>query len=153
MNAGILLLTLSYVLSQFFRAFLAVLSEVLEADIGTTPDDLAFASGIWFLVFAACQIPIGAALDKIGPRRTAGWLFLIGAGGGAAVFAVATSAFHITLAMGLIGVGCAPVLMASFYIFARDYRPEQFGILASLIVGIGSLGNLGASYPMALASE
>ncbi|KIN75314.1 Major facilitator superfamily protein [Sulfitobacter noctilucae] len=153
MNAGILLLGLAYVLSQFFRAFLAVLSEILEADIGATPDDLAFASGVWFLVFAACQIPIGAALDSIGPRRTAGWLLLIGGGGGAAVFALATSPLHITIAMALIGVGCAPVLMASYYIFARVYPPAQFAVLASVMVGLGSLGNLVASYPMALAAE
>lgn len=153
MNAGILLLTLSYVLSQFFRAFLAVLSKILEQDIGATPDDLAFASGIWFLTFAACQIPIGAALDNFGPRRTAGWLFLMGGGGGAAVFALATTPLHISLAMVLIGMGCAPVLMGSYYIFARNFKPTQFGLLASLMVGVGSLGNLGASYPMALAAE
>ncbi len=153
MNAGILLLGLAYVLSQFFRAFLAVLSEILERDIGAMPDDLAFASGLWFLTFAACQIPIGAALDSIGPRRTAGWLLLLGGGGGAAVFAMATAPLHITIAMALIGVGCAPVLMASYYIFAREYPPATFAVLASLMVGLGSLGNLVAAYPMALAAE
>ncbi|NNK16511.1 MAG: MFS transporter [Sulfitobacter sp.] len=153
MNTGILLLGLAYVLSQFYRAFLAVLSKILEQDIGATPDDLAFASGLWFLTFAACQIPIGAALDSIGPRRTAGWLLMIGGAGGAAVFALATSALHINIAMALIGVGCAPVLMASYYIFARDFPPAQFAVLASVMVGLGSLGNLVASYPMAIAAE
>lgn len=153
MNAGILILGLAYVLSQFYRAFLAVLSKILEHDIGATPDDLALASGLWFLTFAACQIPIGAALDSIGPRRTAGWLLLVGGGGGAAVFALATSPLHINIAMVLIGIGCAPVLMASYYIFARDHPPAQFAFLASLMVGLGSLGNLVAAYPMAVAAE
>ena len=84
MNAGLILLTLSYVFSQFFRSFLAVLAEVLERDIGARPDDLATASGVWFLVFALMQIPVGAALDRIGPRRTAAVLFAIGGAGGAA---------------------------------------------------------------------
>ena len=153
MNAGIFLLGLAYVLSQFFRAFLAVLTDFLRSDLGATPDDLAFASGVWFLVFAACQIPIGAALDSIGPRRTAGWLLLVGGGGGAAVFAMATSPLHITIAMALIGAGCAPVLMASYYIFGRVYPPARFALLASVMVGLGSMGNLVASYPMALAAE
>lgn len=153
MNAGILLLGLAYVLSQFFRAFLAVLAPVLGNDIGVTPDDLAFASGMWFLAFAAMQIPVGWALDTIGPRRTAAWILLAGGGGGAAVFALATSALHLNIAMALIGVGCSPVLMASYYIFARDYPPTQFALLASLMVGLGSVGNLVASYPMALAAE
>ena len=77
MRAGLALLCLAYVLSQFFRAFLAVLSGPLERDLGTTPDDLAFASGLWFLVFAAMQIPVGWALDRIGPRRTAAGLLLV----------------------------------------------------------------------------
>lgn len=153
MNAGILLLGLAYVLSQFFRAFLAVLAPVLGNDIGVTPDDLAFASGMWFLAFAAMQVPVGWALDTIGPRRTAAWILLVGGGGGAAVFALATSAAHLNIAMALIGVGCSPVLMASYYIFARDYPPAQFAVLASLMVGLGSVGNLVASYPMALAAE
>ena len=153
MNSGILLLGLAYVLSQFFRAFLAVLSPVLARDLGTTPDDLAWSSGLWFLAFAAMQIPVGWALDTIGPRRTAAWLLLIGGGGGSVVFALAGSAFHIDIAMALIGVGCSPVLMASYYIFAREYPPAQFAVLASLMVGLGSLGNLVASYPMGFAAE
>lgn len=153
MTAGILALGLAYVLSQFFRAFLAVLTPVLARDLGTTPDDLALASGLWFLSFAAMQIPVGAALDRLGPRRTAGWLLLVGGGGGAAVFALATAPVHISIAMALIGVGCAPVLMASYYIFARDFAPARFAVLASVMVGLGSLGNLVASYPMAVSAE
>lgn len=153
MSPGILLLGLAYVLSQFFRAFLAVLTPALGRDIGATPDDLAFASGLWFLTFAAMQIPVGWALDTTGPRKTAAALLLVGGGGGAAVFALATSAAHINIAMALIGIGCAPVLMASYYIFAREYPPAQFAVLASVMVGLGSLGNLVASYPMALAAD
>jgi len=78
---------------------------------------------------------------------------LAGGGGGAALFAMATAPWHINIAMALIGIGCAPVLMASYYIFAREYPAAQFALLASAMVGIGSLGNLVASYPMAFAAE
>ncbi|MAU53424.1 MAG: MFS transporter [Roseovarius sp.] len=153
MRAGLALLCLAYVLSQFFRAFLAVLSGPLERDLGTTPDDLAFASGLWFLVFAAMQIPVGWALDRIGPRRTAAGLLLVGGGGGAALFALATAPWQVSLAMALIGVGCSPVLMASYYIFARQFPPAQFATLAALMLGVGSVGNLVAAWPMAWAAE
>ncbi len=153
MRAGLALLCLAYVLSQFFRAFLAVLSGPLERDLGTTPDDLAFASGLWFLVFAAMQIPVGWALDRIGPRRTAAGLLLVGGGGGATLFALATAPWQVSLAMALIGVGCSPVLMASYYIFARQFPPAQFATLAALMLGVGSVGNLVAAWPMAWAAE
>ncbi len=153
MQTGLIVLCLGYVLSQFFRAFLAVLSTVLEQDLGAAPDDLAVASGLWFLTFAAMQLPVGWALDRIGPRRTAASLLLLGGGGGAALFALATSPLYIKIAMLLIGIGCSPVLMASYYIFAREYPPARFATLAALMLGVGSIGNLVASYPTALAAE
>ena len=153
MSSGIALLALAYVLSQFFRAFLAVLSPFLRSDVGAGPEALAFASGLWFFAFAAMQLPVGWALDTLGPRRAAGWLLLVGGGGGSAVFALATLPFHIDIAMVLIGVGCSPVLMASYYIFAREYPPVRFAMLASIMVGVGTTGNLVASYPMAIAAE
>ena len=153
MQIGLLLLGLAYVLSQFFRAFLAVLTAPLGADLGVGADVLATASGLWFLSFAAMQIPVGWALDTIGPRHTAGWLLLIGGAGGAALFALAQGPMYIHVAMLLIGVGCSPVLMASFYIFARTFPPERFATLAALMIGIGTVGNLISSYPMAFAAE
>lgn len=153
MQIGLVILCLAYLLSQFFRAFLAVLTDVLAQDVGATADDLAFASGLWFITFAAMQIPVGWALDRIGPKRTASVLLFIGGGGGAILFAVANGPMGINIAMMLIGVGCSPVLMASYYIFAREYPPARFATLAALMLGVGSLGNLVASYPMALAAE
>ncbi len=153
MRAGLILLCLAYVLSQFYRAFLAVLGEVLARDIGAGPEDLAFASGLWFLAFAGAQIPVGWALDQIGPRRTASAMLLVGGAGGALIFALAQGAVQINLAMVMIGVGCAPVLMSAYYILARQGSVAQFATMAALLLGIGSLGNLGASWPMAWAVE
>lgn len=150
MRIGIAALVLAYVLSQFYRAFLAVMSPVLTADLGVTAADLASASGWWFLAFAAMQVPIGAWLDKVGPRLTAGLLLALGAVG-AVVFAQATGALQIKLAMALIGVGCAPVLMAGYFIFARSYSPAVFGTLAALMLGVGTLGNVAASLPLSWA--
>ena len=153
MWGGLVVLCVAYALSQFFRAFLPVLSIVLSEDIGITPQDLSQASGAWFLCFAAMQIPVGWALDRIGPRHTAGWLLLLGGGGGAVVFAWASAPWHVTAAMALIGIGCSPVLMASYFIFAREFPPASFATLAALMLGIGSLGNLIAAWPTAAMAE
>ena len=150
MRAGIISLLAAYVLSQFYRAFLAVLSPSLTADLAATPQDLAAASGLWFLAFAVMQLPIGTALDTIGPRRTTASLLAVGAAG-AALFASATTIFTIKFAMLLIGVGCAPVLMSSYYIFARIYSPAAFATLAGATIGIGSLGNIASSLPLTAA--
>lgn len=151
MRTGLTCLVLGYVLSQFYRAFLAVLSPVLKADLGASANDLAAASGLWFLAFALTQIPVGAALDRIGPRRTTAVLLALGGAGGAMVFALAQGPAGIKAAMVLIGIGCAPVLMAAYYIFARLYPPALFGTLAGAVIGFGSLGNIAASLPLSAA--
>lgn len=153
MRAGIAVLVAAYVLSQFYRAFLAVLAPVLGVEIGAGADDLAVASGVWFLAFALAQIPVGWALDRIGPRRTAAVLLGIGGAGGAAVFAMAQGPGAVTVAMALIGVGCAPVLMAAYYILARTYPAAVFGTLAGVMIGVASMGNIAASLPLAAAVE
>jgi MFS family permease len=151
-RAGLVALTLGYALSQFYRAVLAVLAPLLQAEIGATAEDLAFASGSWFATFAIAQWPVGHALDSIGPRRTAGVL-LFSAVAGAAVFATASSPWAVAVAMGLIGIGCAPVLMAAFYIFARVFPPKAFASLGGLLIGVSSVGDVASSVPLAWAAD
>lgn len=152
MRVGVLCLLFGYVLSQFYRAFLAVLAPFLSADLGMTADVLARASGLWFLAFAATQLPLGWALDRIGPRRSTAALTLLAAGA-AVLFALAPAPWAIVLAMVLLGAGCAPALMASYFVFVRVYPPAAFASLAGAMLGLGSLGNLAAAWPMAWAAE
>ena len=153
MRNSLIILAIAYVLSQFFRAFLPVVAPVLAADLGAGPQDLALASSAWFLVFGAMQIPVGAALDRVGPRLTASVLFAVGGAGGAIAFGLAQSPLHIVIAMGLIGVGCSPVLMAAYYILAKGFPAAAFATLAGGMIGIGSIGNVAGSAPMAWAVE
>lgn len=153
MRAGFAFLVVAYVLSQFYRSFLAVLSPDLARELGATPAQLSDAQGLWFLVFAAAQIPVGWLLDRVGPRRTAPVMLGLGGAGGAALIATAQSAAAISWGMMLIGLGCAPVLMAGFFIFSRSYPPAVFATLAGALVGAGTLGNIASSVPLAWAAE
>ena len=72
---------------------------------------------------------------------------------GAAWFTQAQNLTDCLVAMGLIGVGCSPVLMASLYVFGRVYPVERFAMLSSLMIGLGSAGNLLGATPLAFAVE
>jgi predicted MFS family arabinose efflux permease len=150
---GIVALTIAYLLSQFYRSFLAVLTPVLSSELGATKAQLSVASGAWFISFALMQFLVGVALDRYGPRRTASILLALGGGGGAFLFAAASAPWMITAAMALIGVGCAPVLMASVFIFARNYSPARLAVLTSSLIGFGSAGNVIGASPLASAAE
>lgn len=149
---GMAALGTGYVLSQFYRVFLAVLSPTLAAELGVGAAALGWASAAWFIAFALMQIPLGVALDRIGPRRTAGWLITVAGGAGAALFAGAQGAAALIAAMALIGAACAPVLMASFFLFARSYPAARFAMLASAMLGVGALGNIAAAAPLSAAA-
>ncbi|WP_417250411.1 MFS transporter [Celeribacter sp.] len=153
MVKGFLWLTLAYGLSQFYRACLAVFAPVLAQDIAVSADQISTALGLWFLAFAAMQIPVGWLLDTKSPRITAAALLVLGGGGGALVFSVAQGPLGVYIAMIGIGIGCSSVLMSALYIFARLAPPERFGTLAGLILGIGSLGNVAASVPLSFALD
>ncbi len=147
-----LVLLLAYVLSQFFRAFLAIVAADLGRDLGLDAARLGEVSAIWFAAFAVAQVPVGLALDWFGPRRTIA-VFMLAAVAGAGLFAAATSAAMVLFAMALIGIGCSPVLMASLYVFGRTAPPHRFALLASAMIGLGSAGNLAGAAPLALAVE
>lgn len=150
---GLFALGTGYVLSQFYRSFMAVLTPILIDELGATKADLSLASGIWFLTFALSQFAVGVCLDKYGPKLTATTFLAIAGGGGAFLFAFAQTPWMVIVAMALIGIGCSPVLMASVFIFARTYSPARFAVLTSWFVGIGSLGNVIGASPLAEAAE
>ncbi|WP_347139234.1 MFS transporter [Paracoccus sp. SSK6] len=148
LSPGLMSLVLGYTLSQFYRAFLAVLSPTLGAELGAGPADLALSSGLWYIAFAAVQIPVGWALDRFGPRETVAALLGLGGCGGALVFALAQAPWHIHVAMALLGIGCAPVMMGSFFIFARTLPAASMSAAGGTVVGIGSLGNMLGAAPL-----
>jgi Major Facilitator Superfamily len=151
--AGYAILALAYVMSQFFRAFLAVLTPVLSSELAMTKPELGLASGMFFVTFAFMQFKVGLMLDQKGPRYTAGLMFPIFAGGGAFLFALSTNSWLIIAAMGLIGIGCSPILMASYYLFAKTGDPARFAIFTTWLVAFGTLGNVAGTSPLAWALE
>ena len=150
---ALVVLALAYVLSHFFRSFLAVLAPILQRELGIGPAELSQASGAWFLAFAVSQIPVGILLDRYGPRLPTGAMFGVLGGGGAFWLSQAGSAASLTGAMVLLGVGCSPVLMASLFLFKRTFEPRRFAVLTSTFIGVGLFGNLLGSQPLAWAAE
>jgi predicted MFS family arabinose efflux permease len=146
-----LALLFPYLLSQFYRAFLAVVAGDLSRDLGLDAAGLASMQAAFLLAFALSQIPVGLALDRLGPRRTL--VFgLCSAVVGSVLLVVSTRPWHGILAMALIGAGCGPVLMSGFYLIARSYPPARFATMSSLLLGLGSLGDPLSGTPLALVA-
>jgi MFS family permease len=146
-----LALLFPYLLSQFYRAFLAVVAGDLSRDLGLDAAGLASMQAAFLVAFALSQIPVGVALDRIGPRRTLAF-GMCAALAGSLLLVASTKPWHGVLAMALIGAGCAPVLMSGFFLIARSYPPARFATLSSLLLGLGSLGDPLSGTPLAMAA-
>lgn len=142
----------AYVLSQFFRAFLAVIAPTLAAELNLTPADLANMSAAWFAVFALAQFPLGVALDRVGPKQTVPLVMLAGVAG-AVLLGNASGPASCILALALIGLGCSPIYMGALYYYGRTESPARFGFISSCMLAFGSAGNLLAATPLALATK
>lgn len=141
----------AYFLSIFYRSFLSVIANPVMTDLAMGPRELGILGAAWFIAFAAAQFPVGWALDRLGPRRTVSAAMAVGTVG-AFLFAYAGNAAAGTLAMALIGIGCAPIFMASLFLFARTAAPARFAFLTSVFIGLGSLGNLVGAAPLAVTA-
>jgi MFS family permease len=142
----------AYVLSQFYRSFLAVIAPELAAELGLGPQGLGNLQALWILGFVVTQFPVGWALDTIGPRRTVS-LQMLAAVVGALLFAAAQSQAMLNLAMLLIGAGCGSIYMGAIYLFGRMAAPQRFALLCSWLLGLGTAGNLLAASPLAFAAQ
>ncbi len=142
----------AYVLSQFYRSFLAVIAPELSQELALGPQALGNLQALWILGFVATQFPVGWALDTVGPRRTVS-LQMLAAVAGALLFAAAESALTLNVAMLLIGAGCGSIYMGAIYMFARTAAAQRFALLCSLLLGVGTAGNLLAASPLAWAAE
>ena len=57
-----------YIVSQFLRNSIGVIAPNLAQELALSPGEIGLLSSVFFLVFAAVQIPVGVALDRFGPR-------------------------------------------------------------------------------------
>lgn len=142
----------AYVLSQFYRSFLAVIAPELANELALDPQALGNLQAFWILGFVATLFPLGWALDTLGPRRTVS-AQMLAAVAGALLFATAHSATALNIAMLLIGAGCGSIYMGAIYMFGRIAPPQRFALLCSWLLGIGTAGNLLAASPLAWAAQ
>jgi MFS family permease len=139
-----------YGISQFFRNSLGVIAPDLRAEFTLGANEIAALSSIFFLVFAAMQIPLGVGLDRFGPK-----LCLVVSSGvaiiGGVVFALAPDYAGLVLGRILLGIGCSAFFMAPLALYARWFAKERFSTLAGIQLGAGSIGTLIATWPLAAA--
>ena len=148
---GLWALTFSYVLSQFFRSYVAVISTQLIGNFHFTPQMFGWFSGAFFLVFAAAQIPVGFMFDRYGVRYPTAVLMSVGMLS-AAIVSVTTDPRLAIVAQAGIGLGCAPVFMGLLnHVLRHGAGPRDVRSITTASA-IGMSGGLLAAFPLSWAT-
>lgn len=127
----------------------AVLAPTLAAEFGLSAGGLGLLSSVYFLSFAACQLPVGVAMDRFGPRRVNAALLLVAAAGGA-WFAHADSAAGAIAARALVGVGVSVALMSSLTAFVLWYPADRLSTMNAVAFSVGMVGAMTVTVPLEL---
>ena len=137
----------AYFCSALLRAITATLAPVLTPEFGLHARDLGLLAGGYFLGFAVIQLPLGAWLDRYGPKKVILY-FLALAVVGCLAFSVAKSFWGLLAARVLTGVGVSACLMAALTGYRRWFHPPALLRANSWMLMTGSLGMLASTLPV-----
>jgi predicted MFS family arabinose efflux permease len=137
----------AYFLSALVRAVTATLAPTLTQELQLQASDLGLLAGGYFLGFALMQLPLGAWLDKYGPRRVIVCLLVV-AVFGCVAFALARGFASLLLARVLVGVGVSACLMAPLTGYRRWLAPHTQVRANSWMLMTGSLGMVASTLPV-----
>ena len=144
----LLALVSAFALSQAFRTVTAMMATGLQQDFGLSTRQLGFFSATFAFSFGLSQFVIGIALDFYGLRRT--WLCCFPlAILGALTSALAPNYTILLLGQVLIGIGCSPAFVVCTLFIARRFPVERFAAISGVAMGMGGLGLVLTSTPLA----
>jgi len=139
-----------YVVAVFHRSSLGVAGLLAAERFHIEATQLSVFTMVQLLVYAAMQIPVGALLDRFGPKRliiTGGLLMTV------AQFAFAFSQDFAggILARVVLGIGDSMIFTPLLRIVALWFPPVRIPIVTQVTGMLGQLGALVAASPLVYA--
>lgn len=143
---------MGYFLSYLFRTVNAVIAADLAAELNLGAADLGLLTSVYFLVFAAVQLPLGALLDRFGPGLVQSVLMLF-ACFGSLIFSSADGLVGLVIGRAFIGLGVAVALMAGIKAIGMWFPPDRLALATGWLVTLGALGAVTATGPTELVVQ
>ncbi|OON59157.1 MFS transporter [Massilia sp. KIM] len=136
---ALVLLVVTGVINYLDRATLAVANEFIRADLGLSLGQMGLLLSAFSWSYALCQLPVGALVDKIGPRWLLGmglvvWSLAQMAGGFASTFG------FFVLARIVLGIGEAPQFPAAARVVSNWFPPRSRGTPTGIFNSASPLG-------------
>ena len=135
------LLVAGYILNFLDRTNIALAKSALQHDVGISPYIYGFGAGLFFLVYAACEVPSNLILQKVGARP---WITRIMATWGLVSMAMClirgpTSFYALRVMLGVAEAGLFPGVL--YYLTTWFGPREQARATGYFLMGV-SLANV-----------
>ena len=137
-------------LNQASRTVMSVIGPVLAVEFSLSASELGLLAACMFASYAAAQLPVGVALDQLGPRRVQAAFSLVAAAG-FAVFALSEGLAGFAVARLILGVGVSAGLMAILKANTQWFAPVQVAGVTGMAMAVGSLGSVLTTAPVQAA--
>lgn len=139
----------AYVFSIVNRSSFSALGATAQTHFGVEATVVSLFIVLQLVVYASCQIPVGALLDRKGaPVLIATGLTLMTAG--QAVLAVSDSVPTAVLARLLVGSGDACIFVSLIRLISDWFTPKQIPVVNQISANAGQMGQLLAVTPLVL---
>ncbi len=136
---ALVLLVVTGVINYLDRATLSVANEFIRADLGLSLGQMGLLLSAFSWSYALCQLPVGALVDKIGPR----WLL----GAGLVVWSLAQAAGGLVSTFGwfvlarvVLGIGEAPQFPSAARVVSNWFPIKSRGTPTGIYNSASPLG-------------
>ena len=153
------LLVAGYILNFLDRTNIALAKSALQHDVGSSPAAYGLGAGLFFLVYAACEVPSNLILQRVGARR---WIARIMATWGLVSMAMALvkgpgSFYALRVLLGVAEAGLFPGVLyylttwfgpreqaraTGYFLMAVSLANVIGGPLGGAILGLDGMGGL-----------
>ncbi|WP_338771032.1 MFS transporter [Massilia sp. METH4] len=133
------LLLVSGVINYLDRATLAVANEYIRADLGLSLGEMGLLLSAFAWSYAICQLPVGALVDKIGPRWLLGMGLVVWSLAQAAGGLVSTFGWFVIARIAL-GIGEAPQFPAAARVVSNWFPARSRGTPTGVFNSASPLG-------------
>lgn len=138
-QVALILLVVTGVINYLDRATLAVANEFIRADLGLSLGQMGLLLSAFSWSYALCQLPVGALVDRIGPRWLLGmglvvWSLAQAAGG------LVSSFGWFVLARVVLGIGEAPQFPAAARVVSNWFPVRSRGTPTGIYNSASPLG-------------
>jgi len=140
----------AYVVAFLQRSSLGVAAVEATQRFDTAATALSTLAVVQLIVYAALQVPIGVALDRVGPK------VLLATGAALMMLGQTTLAFSETIGVAiigriLVGAGDAMTFISGIRLLASWFSGRRLSFVSQLFGSLGQFGQLASTFPLALA--